>query len=263
MLWSRRNIRLSPDRRRIGVAIVLVLGGGCLLGSLFTEWYVVRGTSTGGCTEVVETLTPLGGVVVHGSGTDCPTSESGSFAEAGLPATGLLYVALAGLATVAGGLTFVLAQTVLSTKGRVISKAFVVISIAAIATGAIGPLLVVSVQPLAICHDQGFFSPPLGASVVGNSSASGTNSPIGANPGPTCNGWGFWRGTGDSWIWSGASGPWNSFVGADGGGGSTFSWNPGIGWGLDVFGVWLGIVGAYLGRRYLAFPPADFPPATK
>lgn len=236
------------------------LAAACLLGSLLAGWYFVDASSPNGCSSLIESLAPWG-VTVSTGASECPASQSGSFATAGLPATGVLYEGVGLLAATSGLLAVVLALRAWGRPNRTCSLPFLGLAIAAVLAGAAGPSLVAFDQPSTICHDNGFLSTPL-AEASPAADPPPANQSHGSSPTPGCNGWTFWSGPGGpSFRWSGPSGPWNSFLGrVSGFGGSSLTWGPGLGWGLDLAGTASIGAGAFLAVRSSSTPPRRIGP---
>lgn len=248
---SGRTLGPFGSVQRILPTLIVLTGAGLLLSSIFLGWYVVQAASPINCTNVSETLSPTG-VVVASTGMGCPSPESGSYASAGLPATGSLLGIIGALAALSGGISLVIAGRLYWARGKGVSRALLMLSIAAIGVGVLGPALLVGELPSTICQDQGFIGTPF-ATAVSPTPAPYVNTTHSV-PLPSCNGWSFWHGSGPSWSWVGSSGPWNSFSGGTIGG-SGFGWGPGVGWGADIMGVWLVGVGVFLARRDLVLGP--------
>jgi hypothetical protein len=240
-----RSGERDRPRERVVSTIVLILGAAFVLSSVLAPWYVVRVAASNGCTSISESLAPLG-VAVSSSGAGCPTAELGSYVSAGLPSTGSLYLGIAALAGGAGLAVVSLSWFRLSKLGPRHPKLLLSLSMMAIVAAASAPALAALGQPSTVCQDQGFVGTTLGTSLSNDPTVQGPVNQSGGGSTPSCNSWSFWHGAGGSWVWSGQAGPWNSFLGSASFGGGNISWGPGIGWGLDLLGVWLIAAGTYL-----------------
>ncbi len=240
----------SRSRRFLPTVFVWV-GGAVLLATLFVGWYVVQVRGSPSCGNLVETLYPFW-VTVSGPGASCPSSQSLSYSAAGLPSTGLLYLGVAGLTAAGAVLAFLVGALLL--RGRRVHRGSVllVLVLLAILTAWLGPAVLALEQPSTVCGDQGAFSPPLGLAGAVAGLARGSAS-VGGGSGP-CDGWSFPGGTAggyvhSGYVWTGASGPWNSFFGTLNSTPATFTWGPGVGWFLDIWGVALIGAGATISRK--------------
>ncbi|HTS33561.1 MAG TPA: hypothetical protein VMI55_06465 [Thermoplasmata archaeon] len=239
------------ERRQWIPTVFVWVGAAVLVSTLFVGWYVVQARSSTGCTDVVETLYPFW-VAVGGSGTACPPSGVQGYSSAGLASTGLLYLGVAALTAAGAVLAFLVGALLL--RGRRIHRGSIllVLALLAILAAWLGPALVALEQPSTVCGDQGSYGTPFGSTGApvqpqqSNDSGGGT---VGA-----CNGWAFGGGNAggyshSTYVWNGASGPWNSFFGSASSDGTTFSWGPGVGWFLDIWGVALIGVGTTISRK--------------
>lgn len=240
------NSVLATNRRRgLTAPTLLILGGVVFLATLSVGWYLVQSDSAYSCRQISETLYPLW-VQVTSTGTYCPSSEIGSYQAAGLPSTGALYQTVAALAVLAGLLDILAGCLLLPRLRQRFGRTPIVFGIIALLVAGGCAALVAIEQPSTICADQGFSSPPL-ADGPSASTALPQNGSISTPPG--CDVWRFWQGSGTSTNWIGSSGPWNSFVGNATFPGAYSFWIPSTGWFLDIVGVELTAVGAFVAWR--------------
>ena len=225
--------RSTGAGRRAARAAIFVTAGAVLVVSLFMGWYLVGGSSN--ACNANELLYPFW-VTVSSSGSYCPAAETGSFSAAGLPVTGVLYLAVAALSVAAAFLAFFAAGLLLVRKWDYRSRGLLIVVLAALVIGAAAPTMVALGQPSTVCSDQGFKSIPFVVSLASGSS-------------PSCNGWSFWSGNGTSWTWTGNSGPWHSFFGSTVLSDASFAWGPSTGWFFDLWGLALLGIGIYALRK--------------
>lgn len=252
----------SPSTRRrrpLTAPVPLILGGVVFLASLFVGWYVVQSDTVYSCRQISETLYPLW-VQVTSVGTYCPSSDVGSYQAAGLPSTGALYQTVAAFAVLAGLLDILAGCLLLPRLRQRFGRTPILLGVIALLVAGGGAALVALEQPSAICADQGFMSPPLADGYSG-STALALNSSTSAPPG--CDNWKFWQGTGTSANWIGSSGPWNSFGGNVALPGAYNFWTPSTGWFLDIVGVELTAVGAFVALRSTGLAASLHPSASK
>jgi hypothetical protein len=233
--------------RRPWIPTVFVwVGAAVLVSTLFVGWYAVQARSNTGCTDVVETLNPFW-VAVSGSGTSCPSSGVQGYSSAGLPSTGLLYLGVAALTAAGAVLAFLVGALLL--RGRRLHRGslLLVLALVGLLIAWTGPAALALAQPSTVCADQGAFSPPFGSA----GSRAGLDWPGETVGGATgaCDGWSFAGGSvHNGYVWTGGAGPWNSFFGSANSTVATFTWGPGLGWFLDIWGVALIGLGTTLSR---------------
>jgi hypothetical protein len=254
---AQGNPKSGSPRSREERALLLLLGVGAalLLASLFVGWYQVREVDRFGCTGLSESLSPFW-VSVSTSGSDCPSSEAGSYQSAGLPQTGVLYAVAGILTAIAAVLALsVIGLTRAGRRSRRASIPLLALAICALAVGAVAPALIAIEQTSTVCHDEGVFQTPfvvpLESSSVGAATDYLNQSPPPMSL-PECNGWSFWTGgsPGSSWpVWLGSSGPQDSFGGSNVSGSAVLVWGPGAGWVLDLGGIALLVTGPVLARK--------------
>lgn len=204
-------------QRRAPLAVLLWAGVVLIVLSLPLPWYSISGSSNQ--EQVSETFS-----ISDAALSSQRASWTSSYSAAQLPHTGQLYELVSGIvlfAIFAGGLAGAL--LLLRWSGR---ERLIVLAICAVAMvlAALGPLLLIADQPIAVCADENGFSQPFG--VPGNQT------------GPSVCTWEFYLGNQAGWFAiGGPGGPGASFVGHSAAYGSNLTWGPELGWYLSLFGA--------------------------
>lgn len=212
------------SRTRSWVALWLRFLGVFLLGlTFFVSWYAVSATQSDGGGSIAETFSATS-VSTAATWFGAPTAQPTPYDNANLPATGTLYEVVVALVLLAAALGIAVAGLANPARPRTRRRTVLVLSIAAVALAVAAPVLLVAVQPVAVCSDSSHNSPGLGP-------------PPPANYTPPRCPWQFRLGDSGSYYPGFSTGPGSSYVGTTSDSGGTMSWGSGPAWYLCVGGA--------------------------